>query len=204
MHLRKPLIVIILAGALAAGVWMNSAFNTAQEVSTATLLPAGKVLPELKLIDQYGSPVTAASFRGQWDLVFFGFTNCPDICPVTLQILAASIRQLQDDGVKPSPRIVLISVDPERDTPEQLGEYVAHFGNNNLGVTGELEDIEVLTAALGIYFKKQPMDGDSYSVDHSAAVLLFNPRGEFHAVFSGRHEIANFVHDLPIIFADYQ
>jgi protein SCO1/2 len=99
------------------------------------------------------------------------------------------------------PRIVLVSVDPERDTPELLGQYVDYFGKGNLGVTGELDEVKILTAALGIYFEKATAE-DDYGVDHSAAVLLIDPDGSFAALFSTPHIIANFVHDLPIIMRE--
>jgi len=146
-----------------------------------------------------GVPIDQTVFEGQWDLVFFGFTHCPDICPTTLQVLAAAKAALQETGQSPLPRIVLVSVDPERDTPLVLKQYVDYFGADNLGITGKLDEITKLTTGLGIYFEKQPSDGDNYAVDHSAAVLVINPDGGFEALFSGPHVVDNYVHDLPIV-----
>jgi protein SCO1/2 len=98
---------------------------------------------------------------------------------------------------------VLVSVDPERDTPELIGDYVDYFGDDNLGITGSLEELMKLTSGLGIYFEKQPAEGDDYAVDHSAAVLVINPDGGFHALFSGPHLVENYVHDLPLIMAGH-
>ena len=84
-------------------------------------------------------------------------------------------------------------------TPEVIGQYVDYFGDGNLGITGSLENISVLTTGLGIYFQKQATDGDNYLVDHSAAVLVIDPGGRFSGLFSGPHSVQNFVHDLPII-----
>jgi protein SCO1/2 len=131
--------------------------------------------------------------------VFFGFTHCPDICPLTLQVLADARRQLAEMGTEPLPRIVLVSVDPERDTPAKLAQYVSYFGDQNAGITGELDELRKLTGALGIWFEKSSLGGDNYAVDHAAAVLLIGPEGGYRAVFSTPHEAANFVHDLPII-----
>ncbi len=128
-------------------------------------------LPAFSLLNQFGEPVDQTVFKGQWDLVFFGFTHCPDICPTTLQVLAEAKRTLAEQGRETLPRIVLVSVDPERDSPEILGQYVDHFGDGNLGLTGTLEEIRKLTGGLGIFFEKQAGDDDNYSVDHSAAVL---------------------------------
>ena len=94
-------------------------------------------------------------------------------------------------GAAQVPRIVLVSVDPERDTPEQLRKYVDYFGEGNIGVTGTLTEIMKLTSAIGIYFEKRPSDDDNYSVDHSAVVVIFNPNGEFHALMSAPHVVGD-------------
>ena len=101
----------------------------------------------------------------------------------------------------PLPRIVLVSVDPERDVPELMRAYVASFGNDILGVTGDLVELQKLTKSLGIYFAKSFTDDGNYTMDHSAVVLVINPEGAFQALFSAPHEIENFVHDLPIVMA---
>ena len=196
---RKFFIAVVLAVALAAGLVVSTQLNTPAKLRTALVLPTPNALPEFELLDPLGHAVSRETFVGQWSLMFFGFTHCPDICPLTLQTLAAAQSELDAAGQQPLPRIVLVSVDPERDTPQLIGQYVAHFGAGNLGVTGSLEELTKLTSALGIYFEKQSGDADNYAVDHSAAVLLINPNGEFHALFSGPHVAANYVHDLPII-----
>ncbi len=199
MSSRNLIFGIVLGSALAAGIFVAMKVRTPAEPQSAFIIPVPGALPEFSLLDQSGAPVNADTFRGQWDLVFFGFTNCPDICPTTLQILANAKRELGAAGSETLPRIVLVSVDPERDTPEMLGRYVDYFGAGNLAVTGDLEEITKLTAALGIYFEKVPTDDGNYGVDHSAAVLVLDPNGEFSALFSAPHVVANYLHDLPII-----
>ena len=196
---RHILVAIGLAATLAAGVFLALRMQTPAEPHSALVLPAPNPLPEFNLVDQHGNPADRSVFEGQWDLVFFGFTHCPDICPTTLQVLSTARAALEDQGQSPLPRIVLVSVDPERDTPEIMGKYVDYFGDGNLGITGSLEEIRKLTTGLGIYFEKQPGDGDDYVVDHSAAVLVIDPDGGFHALFGGPHVVENYVHDLPII-----
>ena len=187
--------------ALAAGIFTAARLQQPPELAAAFALPEPTPLPEFSLLDQSGNAVTRDSFTGQWDLVFFGFTHCPDICPATLQILDQVERQLADADQEPLPRIVLVSVDPERDTPEQMGRYVDYFGDGNLGVTGSIDELKKLTSALGIYFEKRPGETDNYSVDHSAAVLVIDPDGGFSALFSAPHAVANYTHDLPILMA---
>jgi len=186
MNPRYILVAILLAATLAAGIFVALRLQNPAAPEFALVLPAPNKVPAFSLVDQHGKPADQSVFQGQWDLVFFGFTHCPDICPTTLHL----------------PRIVLVSVDPERDSPEIMAEYVSYFGDGNLGITGTLEEVSKLTSGLGIYFKKQPSDGNNYNVDHSAAVLLINPDGGFHALFSGPHIVDNYVNDLPIIMAD--
>jgi protein SCO1/2 len=159
-------------------------------------------LPEFSLLNQHGEAIGRDVFEGQWDLLFFGFTQCPDICPLTLQVLANAQQQLADAGQEPLPRIVFVSVDPKRDTPDVIGEYVAHFSNNSLGITGSLDEIRKLTNGLGIFFEKEGSDEENYSVAHSAVVLVVDPNGRFHSLFGTPHEAENFVHDLPIIMSE--
>lgn len=190
---------ILLGGALAAGIFVATKVTTPAEPQSAFIIPIPGALPDFSLLDQTGALVNADTFRGQWDLVFFGFTHCPDICPTTLQTLANARRELAATGAETLPRIVLVSVDPERDTPELLGQYVDYFGEDNLAVTGKLEEVTRLTDALGIYFEKAPTEDGNYGVDHSAAVLVLDPNGEFSALFSAPHVVADYLHDLPII-----
>ncbi len=190
-----------MVAAVLAGAFLASRLQPPATVAFATVLPDPNPVPSFSLLDQHGNAVDEHVFKGQWDLVFFGFTHCPDICPMTLQVLAAARQQLADAGQAPLPRIVLVSVDPERDTPELLGQYVDYFGDDNLGLTGSLEGVQQLADGLGIYFARQPADGDNYNVDHSAAVLVVDPNGGFHALFGGPHVVENYVHDLPIILA---
>jgi len=198
---KNFLVAIVAAVALAVGIFAAVRLQAPAEYKAAFVLPAPTPLPEFSLIDQYGDVVNAETFRNRWSLVFFGFTHCPDICPATLQILATARKELEAAGQDPLPQIVLVSVDPERDGPEQLRKYVEYFGKDNLGVTGNIDELRKLTSGLGIYFEKQSGTGDDYAVDHSAAVLLMNSDGHFHALFSGQHDVENFVHDLPLLVA---
>lgn len=204
MKPKKLTIALVLATSLLAGLFVALRSTAPAEPLAAFILPAPQSLPAFSLLDQHGNEVNAETFESQWHLVFFGFTHCPDICPVTLQVLAAARAELADKGQTPLPRIVLVSVDPERDTPEQIGTYIEYFGDGNLGVTGSLDELSKLTKALGIYFAKQPGDSENYAVDHSAAVLLLNPAGQFHALFSGPHVVGDYVHDIPLIIERYQ
>jgi protein SCO1/2 len=206
MDSRKYFIVSVAIIAILAGTWLTSRVLSPPPLpQTATLLPAAMELAEFSLLDQDSAPFTRSSFEDRWNLVFFGFTHCPDVCPLTLQVLATARQQMVDEGRDELPRIVLVSVDPERDTPDVIGQYVAHFGDDTIGVTGELSELRKLTDGLGIFFEKSGLGGDieggSYSVDHSAVVIVVDPDGRFHSLFGAPHKAENFAHDLPIIMS---
>ena len=203
MESKKKVIARVAVITIVAGVllsfWVTAPLPKPQ---TATVLPAPLGLAEFSLLDQNGDAFSRASFGDHWNLVFFGFTHCPDICPLTLQVLANARQQMLDAGAQELPRIVLISVDPERDTPEIISQYVGYFGAGVIGVTGELAEVRKLTDGLGVFFQKTSVDDGDYSVDHSAVVIVVDPQSNFHALFSAPHEAASFEHDLPIIMAD--
>jgi protein SCO1/2 len=175
--------------------------TASQPLQSATVLPTPLPLPEFRLLDQDGNPLTRISLRNRWTLVFFGFTHCPDICPVTLQQLAQARQRLA--GLLPEetvpPDILLISVDPDRDTPEVLKAYTAIFGPGAYGATGELDKLLALTSTLGIFFETGEANDSGYTVNHSAAVLLVNDRAELQAVFSAPHDVGSFVSDLLLL-----
>jgi protein SCO1/2 len=202
MDSRKYFIVSVAICAIAAGTWLSlEVMRPAPVLQTATLLPAATELAEFSLLDQQGNSFTRDGFKGRWNLVFFGFTHCPDVCPITLQVLANAQKLLAAEAQGDLPRIVLVSVDPERDTPEILGQYVSHFGDDTIGITGELDEVRKLTDGLGVFFEKSAGDDENYSVDHSAVVIVVNPDGKFHALFGAPHTAENFAHDLPILMS---
>ena len=192
----------ILGAAIAAGLAMSLNMLGDDPVPMhSTVLPAGNELPDFSLVDHSGEAIGKSVFEGQWDVVFFGFTHCPDICPMTLGLLRQATDRLATAGDESVPRIVLVSVDPERDTPEALAKYIGYFGDDNLGITGELAEVSRLTDALGIFFAKAALEDGGYTVDHSTVVLAIDPEGRFRALFTSPHTVDGFVHDLPLIMA---
>lgn len=133
-----------------------------------------------RLVDQEAQPFDGSAFAGQWSVLFFGFTYCPDVCPATLSLLRQVEQQLQPGGGATRPvRIYLTSVDPARDTPAVLKPYLAHFGADFTGLTGEFLDVHRFATQLNIPFRKNMAADGSYSVDHSANLVLINPQGHF-------------------------
>jgi protein SCO1 len=150
------------------------------------LLPQTKPLQPFKLTDHNIKPFGLAGFKDRWSFLFFGYTQCPDICPTALGDLAAVFENLaQEHKVLANSQVVFISIDPERDSPESLKEYVGYFNPGFIGVTGEAEELQKFTRQLGATYMLSPKkdeDGD-YQVFHTSAVFLINPKGEFHALF---------------------
>jgi protein SCO1/2 len=149
-----------------------------------------RALPDFELVDHHGAPFTRERLEGGWTLVFFGFTFCPDICPTTMALLAQLAEQLEGLPEEADTRVVMVSVDPARDTVEQLAQYVPYFNPDFLGVTGEFLDIHRFATALNTPFRKVPGQGEDYQVDHSANLVLINPRGDYHGFFKAPLDLA--------------
>jgi len=169
-------------------------------MTAGTLLEPPRALAPFTLVDQDAKPFDASRLRGQWTLIFFGFTNCPDVCPATLGNLAQIDKQLADLAPSQRPRVVLVSVDPERDTPAQLKSYVGFFSPSFVGVTGTPQQIEAVTQAFAVPVAIRKTQG-TYTVDHSAAVFLIDPNGAMRALFSTPHDPTKIAADLRRIIA---
>ena len=134
------------------------------------------------LTDHRGLSFTGDDLTGRWTLIFFGFTHCPDICPTTMAELAELKSQLADTEASDA-RVVMVSVDPARDTPDRLAQYVPYFHPDFIGVTGEFADILSVAQRLNAPFRKVSEPDGGYQMEHSANVMLMNPRGDYHGFF---------------------
>ncbi len=149
-------------------------------------LPQARTLPEFELVHQTGRSLTRQDLTGHWTLVYFGYTYCPDACPLTLAQLNIVDRQLKQRQADQGIQYLLISVDPRRDTPERLAEYTQFFNPAFQGATGETEQLARLAQAVGVFYRvpEDPEDPDHYLVDHSSTVLVINPEGALQAIFT--------------------
>lgn len=145
----------------------------------AYLLDSPRGINAITLVDHKGEAFTEAYFKGRWTLVFFGFTHCADICPTTMATLAKTYQELKPKE-KADLNVVLISVDPERDTPEVLAKYVAAYNPDFVGVTGDVHRIQQLALQWNTGFELPEKNNENYQVQHSGNLLLFNPEGELH------------------------
>lgn len=140
------------------------------------LLPRERVIPPLTLIDQDGQPFDTRSLQGRWHILFFGFTACPDVCPTTLSDMRRLFGQLPSD-TRERLQLVLITADPARDTPQQLKTYLDYYRAGFSGLTGEMEQLQQLSRALGLPFVPANETQGDYSVSHSGNLALVGPDG---------------------------
>ncbi|TVS15073.1 MAG: SCO family protein [Gammaproteobacteria bacterium] len=187
--IRATLIGCALFIALVLGLFVNSILrqpglsdDQLREDHGTVVLPQARAPSPFRLVSQDGTPFTDADLRGQWTFAYFGFTHCPDICPVTLAVLAEARRQLLEAAEREPFDVVLFTVDPERDTPEVLAEFVRYFDPEFVGATGERADIAALAREVSVAFAKVPseQEPDGYVVDHTGNIVIFNPRGHYH------------------------
>lgn len=162
-------------------------------------LPQPKMVADFALQDDSAKSFSLADFKGHWSVLFFGFTSCPDICPNTLY----QLKQMRSDlakqlGEQNLPVIYLVSVDPERDTPAKLAEYLSFFDPAFKGLTGDDRQLRALTMQLGVMYHVAEHEEDSvdYAVDHSASLVVLDPQAAMYGVFPAPHDAAKISHDL--------
>jgi protein SCO1/2 len=190
------LLILLALVAAGGGVWVaQRTSNPAPQLTSGTWLPQPRPVPEVALVDQSGQPFTTQSLKGHPTLLFFGFTHCPDVCPTTLARLTEVVKAAKVPDLK----VLLVSVDPERDTPELLERYVHAFSPDFGGVTGKPEEIQRLAKEFGVAAVKVDMGGGEYTVDHSAVVTLLNHAGQRVALFTPPYEVAPVAADLQAV-----
>ncbi len=186
--------LVKLAFALTAGtlIGVGAAALVASQLDEARppdveglLWPDPKIVQPFSLVDHRGDPFTLEQLKGRWSFLFFGYTNCPDVCPTVLSMLDKVAQELgKEPTLNRDVQFVFVSVDPVRDTPEVLRKYVGDFNPDFIGVTGANESLTQLTRQLGIYAKPEPADAHGhYSMDHGTPVLLIDPAGRLLGVF---------------------
>ena len=211
MSVKKFLPTFILAVlALTAGFFAQDIMKQfrAPEYTNATLYPADfRGLPPISLQDHNGQPFSNAQLEDKWTLLFFGFTNCPDVCPNTLAVLQLVYDQLADlrEDLEGNMQVVFVSVDPERDHLEQLKDYTTYFHPEFIGVTGELDNLRTLTRGMSIHFEKHENEEnpEDYQVDHYAGVFILNPEGRQHALISPPHTPGVIAQDIRTMIDVY-
>jgi len=216
------LLIVVLSVGLLVSRLVGERLPDVEQLSAQGLvvLPRPREMPPLALVDEDGRSFSPHDqFRGRWSLVFFGFTHCPDICPATMAVLSQVREQLADyRDLQSRLALYLVSVDPERDSPAVMREYLSWTNGRIRGVTGEHGRIAAFAGQVGVAFGKVPLSRDyggaghhdhhqgaangGYMVDHSTQILIFNPRGHLHGYLKMPHEPQMIAQALRVLDRD--
>ena len=202
-RIQTTVFILVALIALVIGLTVYRVLDSKPQADPARLMDAGIILlpqsrpvPALSLTNQNGEAVQLDELQGKWTLLFFGYTFCPDICPATL----AELRQLRSalpDTVRERMQPVLVSVDPHRDTPEQLAKYLKFFGEGFAGLTGSLDDIQTLANGVGIPFIPGDTSRENYTVDHSGNLVIIGPDGRQRGFIRAPLKVQKLQEQLP-------
>ena len=151
------------------------------------VLPRPRDLADFDLEVHDETAFTRASLEGQWNFLFFGFTNCPDICPTSMAVMGQAARTLEQAG-EGTFRGILVSVDPERDLPEKLAAYATAFHPDFIGVRGDIPELAEFGRQLNVAFAKVPDGAGGYTMDHTGNIVVINPRGHYHGFIKMPHK----------------
>ncbi|CCD07737.1 SCO family protein [Legionella pneumophila] len=188
-------ITVLALVSLLAGIYISQNFHFKKKINVAdfhgTYLENPRTVNNFSLTGTDQKAFNNSSLQGRWTLVFFGFTNCGYLCPTTMAELGKMYRILEKKGVKNLPQVVMISIDPQRDSLDKLGSYVTSFHKSFYGARGEEDSIKSMTHEMGIAYakinNKESSEPENYDIQHSGAVMLFNPQGELNAFFTTPH-----------------
>lgn len=202
----------ILIAALAAGLGLWAAIGhfgpltpapAQPDLQAVRLFDPPRTLPDFKLAQSDGTPLERAELQGHWTLVFLGFTHCPDVCPTTLAQLSHAQKQWASIPEATRPRVLFVSVDPERDSTELVGKYAHAFHADTLAATGTLPDLEAFTTSLSMVFAKAPIAGvddpAAYTIDHSATIAVLDPQGRMAGLLRPPFEPTKIAADLQAL-----
>ena len=198
--IRNTFIILIISLALSGCDNSKSDSATGQPYQSLKLFPQGKSFSGFKLTSHLGETWDSESFKGAYSVLFFGFSNCPDICPTTLLDMQKIDKKLQAQNIA-SPRFIFVSVDSDRDTPEVLNEYINFFNPEFYALTGDAPNILSVASQLGVaYNVADHQPGELvYDVDHASALFVLNPKGERIGLFSAPHDIELITQDLATL-----
>ena len=214
-YTKIVLILLIAMLGLALGAqffsWEDSTEDSPQDTQESTLddpalaarLASPKTLTSFQLTAHDQKPLNIERLKGKWTLLFFGYTHCPDVCPTTLTELAQTAQQLEPSVLKDT-QFIFVSVDPRRDSPESLGEYVGYFNEHFLGATGSIEALAVLVRQLDSKFSLGTNPAGEPIVNHSSAMLLIDPQVRYYARLKAPHYAEEVRTQYLALRKDYQ
>jgi protein SCO1/2 len=181
-------ILVVALVVLVAAMFLLPRGQRGEAPQTATELPESRPLPDVRFVDTAGREAHFRDFEGNFTLLFFGFTNCPDVCPLTLSLLAQVRAEVASRAPRFTPRVLFVSVDPNRDTPQRIAAYLNNFDPEFAGVTAGDEALAPLLAALGVAVEKHDHGGANYNVVHNSAVYVLDANADWIAVSTAPHD----------------
>jgi protein SCO1/2 len=181
-------ILVVVLVVLVAAMFLLPRSQRGEPPQTATVLPAAQPLADVRFIDKTGRETHFSDFKGNFTLLFFGFTNCPDVCPLTLSLLAQVRADLVSRAPRLTPRVLFVSVDPNRDTPDRIAAYLNGFDPEFAGVTASDAELAPLLKQLGVAVEKHEHGGANYNVVHNSAIYVLDENAEWIAVSTGPHD----------------
>ncbi|MBT8148947.1 MAG: SCO family protein [Pseudomonadales bacterium] len=189
--IRNTVIALLLLITVLLALFLNRVLTprvlSPQEMvaNGAVMFSTPREISAFNLLDKHGAPFTLDVLRGKWSFVFFGFTYCPDICPTTLALFNELARNLEGSDYLADTQFVLVSLDPARDTPVKLKQYIDYFNPQFAGATGDFLQLRKFATQLNVAFKKVVTDHETgdYTIDHGGNVALVNPQGHYHGFY---------------------
>lgn len=210
MFNRTTLYILVVALATGLALWAAERYygdgaKSQADLQAVRLFPQPRALPAFALRQSDGTQLLPGELKGHWTLVFLGFTHCPDVCPTTLAELAQAQQQWESLPAPTRPRVLFVSVDPERDSSDRIGEYAHGFHRDTLAATADIPALEAFARSLSMVFAKVPASDDApadqYSVDHSASIAVLDPEARMAGVISpplAPKDIAADMHALAV------
>ncbi len=211
-NISNYIIGIVATIAMVAGVWLGYKTQSDDDIKPpqiqGVILPKAKSLSGIQLINYEGIRFTEDNLRGKWSLLFVGYTHCPDVCPTTLSVLAQAYSLMTEQGIAP-PQVVFISIDPERDTPQLLKEYVKYFDKEFIGATGNDQQLTNIAQQLNVVYTKVAgtsgdLNASDYLMDHSSTLLLINPDGRLQSYLTAPHSPMKIIESILFSQEFYQ
>ena len=199
-------ILLILTGITGLFTYFQSLPSLLEKKPT---LVSGKILARpmeidrFELKDQKNEVFNNKSLEGGWTVLFFGYTNCPDVCPTTIYKLAEIKNELKEDLSSTSFNTVLVTLDPDRDSTDRLEEYIGYFDESMLGVTGTYENIQSFTSSLSVFYQRINKE-EGYDFNHTASIFVFNKDGSLFATMSPANTIGELTQDFYTILNNFE
>lgn len=202
-HFKK--LLLVLTGTLLVATATSYASSKKNNNIDGILLSKSKPIANFQMTDNQSHVFTKENLKGHWTMMFFGFTHCGYVCPTTMSALGKMYQMLEKElPTNQLPRVVMVSVDPERDSVQTMDKYVRSFNSHFVGVRGNIDQTSALQDQLHITATKMQAGGsnkDSYTINHSAEIILFNPNAEIQAYFSFPHQAERMVQDYKSIIS---